>query len=1072
MISDEEARQRIRKDLDASFAVDAGAGTGKTTLLIDRLAGVLLEKRIPLSRVAAITFTDKAAGELIERLRIKLEKAFDDPIIEPQLIRRALQDLEQASVSTIHSFCSSILREYPVEAGVDPRFVVLDQVQADTLEIQAWEGWLKRSLEKEVEALSRFLKLGGTFNQVESLKDNLLKNRSLLNRPTPPSLPETQPIYGEIKAFHGKIPGFLHKCIDYQDPMFQNLSAFLRLWESLKDSSDPIEIARMELPSSKSGAEIRWEKGVIKPLKAELKNLEESHEKFAAQVKDSCLLSLVNWLWDYLQEYGDAKTRLGFLDFDDLLSKTRDLLKGQPPVREEMKKRFDRVFVDEFQDTDPLQVEIAFFLSEKKNNKAAQWQDVKLEPGKLFLVGDPQQSIYRFRRADVEIYGEAKGKLEASGGRVEKLTENFRTLPPIVEWVNEGFQKHFESGLFPYVAQKAHRVLAEGRFSPLMTLAMVELPEGEQTADSFRKLEAETVASFITQLLKGDPPLIEDPKTKTPRPLKAGDVAILFRDLSNTEEVYEEALRSRGVPFSVVGGKKFYNRPEIVALETLLSALESPADEAGLVALLRTPLFGFSDEDLFLYREKRGAFQFLQTADGKMGEAFSKLREWREAIREKSPAESLLYLYQATNLLAVVASQTHGTQRVANILKVVDQCRDLEASQNFTYRAFVKWLSRQREEDSMEGEAPGPEETGNQVTLMTLHKAKGLEFPVVILSSAGKSADKPRAAEFIVNRKSGTAAFKVGDSRNEFWTSSYPKAKEEELAHERAETLRLLYVGCTRARESLVIPRFSQEKAPAFLKPLWDYLDSPAVKVVKVTLDKGGEDVSPLVLELNETQAKGGAVDKKAHDLNRLQEEKKSRTQALTHEPALKSVTSLVHSDDDKSLREGWNLAGGPEADPLSLSKEEAKTFGVLTHKLLEKGWNWDEELLEKAALSWRVNLNLSEEKAREAAGMASRALKGELLQRAKKSPQVFRELPLSGKTSAGEFLNAIMDLAFLEGNEWVIVDYKTDQDMEREKDKYKEQLGYYSQLLEKFTNYKVKEVFLYFVRHNEIVRL
>ncbi len=1070
MISDEEVRQRIRKELDLSFAVDAGAGTGKTTLLIDRLAGVLLEKRIPLSRVAAITFTDKAAGELIERLRIKLEKAFDDPAIDPQLIRRALQDLEQASVSTIHSFCSSILREYPVEAGVDPRFAVLDQVQADTLEIQAWEGWLKKSLEKEVEALSRFLKLGGTFSQVESLKDNLIKNRSLLTRPALPDLPDPKPVLREVSVFHHKIPAFLKQCKDQDDPMFQNLSAFLIQWEPFRGSADPVEIARLELPSSKAGADTRWEKGVIKPLKAEVKQLEESHGEFAAKVKNACLLSLVHWLWDYLGEYQTAKTRQGFLDFDDLLSKTRDLVKHLPPVRDELKKRYDRVFVDEFQDTDPLQVEIAFFLSEKKSAKATQWQDVKLESGKLFIVGDPQQSIYRFRRADVEIYQEAKQKLEISGGRVEKLTENFRTLSPIVEWVNGGFQKFFEGGLFPYVAQQAHRPAAEGRITPLMALEMAELPE-DSKADDFRKLEAETVASFIAQLLS-EKPIIQDPKTKVERQIRAGDIAILFRDLSNTEEVYEEALRSRGVPFSVVGGKKFYNRPEIVALETLLSALESPADEAGLVALLRTAIFGFSDEELFLYREKGGNFQFLQSAEGKMGEAFLKLRKWREAIREKSSAEALLYLYQATNLLAVVASQTHGTQRVANLLKVVDQCRDLETSQNFTYRAFVKWLSRQREEDSMEGEAPGPEETGNQVTLMTLHKAKGLEFPVVILSSAGKNAEKPKPSSFIVNRAKGSAAFKVGDAKNEYWTAAFPKAQEEEKKRETAETLRLLYVGCTRAQESLVIPRFSQEKAPGFLRPLWERLDFPTVKAVKITVEKGGAEVSPLVLDLDKNQANGEGVEKKANELTSLQEEKISRIKARTQAPALKSVTSMVHSDDDKSVREGWNLSGGPEEETLSSSQEEAKAFGVLVHKLLEKGWDWDAALLEKGALAWATDLVLSEEKAKEAAQMAAQALGQEILQRAKKSPHVFRELPLAGKTSSGDFLNAIVDLAFLEGDEWVVVDYKTDRDMEKGMEKYQQQLGYYSDLLGRFSGRKVKETYLYFLRKEKTVRV
>jgi ATP-dependent helicase/nuclease subunit A len=419
----------------------------------------------------------------------------------------------------------------------------------------------------------------------------------------------------------------------------------------------------------------------------------------------------------------------------------------------------------------------------------------------------------------------------------------------------------------------------------------------------------------------------------------------------------------------------------------------------------------------------------------------------------------------------VTASQTHGIQRVANLLKVVDQCRDLEASQNFTYRAFVKWLSRQREEDSMEGEALGPEETGNQVTLMTLHKAKGLEFPVVILSSAGKDAEKPKPSSFIVNRVKGSAAFKVGDAKNEFWTATFPKAQEEEKNHETAETLRLLYVGCTRAQESLVIPRFKQEKAPAFLRPIWDRLDLPGVKAVKVTLEKGGE-VSPLVLDLDSDQAKGEAVEKKAQELNRLQQEKQNRIKARTNAPALKSVTSLVHSEDDKSVREGWNLSGGPEEEPLSPAQEEAKAFGVLTHKLLEKGWNWDKALLEKAALAWALEMNLSEEKAMEAADMAAKALGQELLQRAKKSPQIFRELALTGKSEDGSFLNAVIDLAFLEGDEWVVVDYKTDnfetdQDMEKRKEKYRQQLSYYNQLLEIFTKRKVKGSYLYFLRNN-----
>jgi ATP-dependent exoDNAse (exonuclease V) beta subunit len=236
------------------------------------------------------------------------------------------------------------------------------------------------------------------------------------------------------------------------------------------------------------------------------------------------------------------------------------------------------------------------------------------------------------------------------------------------------------------------------------------------------------------------------------------------------------------------------------------------------------------------------------------------------------------------------------------------------------------------------------------------------------------------------------------------------------------------------------------------------------VKAAKVTLEKGGE-VSPLVLDLDKNKQKEASVEEKARELDRLREEKQKRIQARIQAPALKSVTSVVHAEDDKSVREGWNFSGGPEEEPLSLAQEEAKAFGVLTHKLLEKGWKWDKALLEKAAQAWALELNLSEDKAMEAADMAAKALGQGLLQRAKKSSHIFRELPLTGKSPDGISLNAVIDLAFLEDDQWVVVDYKTDRDMEKEKEKYRQQLDYYGKLLTEFTGKKVKETHLYFLR-------
>jgi ATP-dependent helicase/nuclease subunit A len=1083
MISDQSARQKIVSDLDVSFAVDAGAGTGKTTLLIDRLAALLLEKGVSLARIAAITFTDKAAGELVERLRLRLEKEFDSESLQQlapmaqkereKKIRRALKDLEQASVSTIHSFCSSLLREYPVEVGVDPQFAVLDQVQSDALEAEAWESWLKKSLARPVESLMPFFRLGGTFEHLEKLKNHMLSNRSLLEPTSAPELPDPKSALEEMKRtwilIHEKA-----KAISPDDSLVKKLGKFSKAWqEVLVLSGDKLlySLTGLDVPKvGNVGSQTNWGKEILADVKVYIETLRETQETFGAQVKDAAVRKAALWLWDYLDEYAQVKTRQGFLDFDDLLSKTRDLVKDRLEVRGELKKRYDYLFVDEFQDTDPLQVEIVFFLSEKNKSKAKFWQKVELEPGKLFLVGDPQQSIYRFRRADVEIYGEAKARLAACGGQVEKLTENFRTLSPIVDWVNRGFEQLFRGGPFSYNVQSAHRRLESPsvQLSPLIGLEMPEIPEEDQSTGAFRELEAETVGDFIEQILR-EKPLITDPKSPkdkpVTRPLQAGDIAILFRELSNTESVYENALRRRHIQFQIVGGKKFYNRPEIVALETLLTCLESPADEASLAALLRSCLFGFTDEELFLYREAGGVFEFLCGAKGKVGEAFRYLRQWYLETRELSPAETLLYLYERTNLLAVVSCQPHGEQRVANLMKVVNQCRDLEESQNFTYRAFVKWLVRQREEDAMEGEAPGSEETVNQVTLMTLHKAKGLEFPVVILS--GAAPEKPRKSDFIVSRHQGRAEFKAGDKELRLCTAGFEKAQEEEEIQEKAEILRLLYVGCTRAKESLVIPLFTQEKGGGFLKPITASFDLKVLKIQKVTASQDRKAVSALAVDLLEKEKNSQPVEDQRIYLKQLEEAKKSLIEKRRGKPRLQSVTSLAHSEDDKSQREGYFLEG---ETPAVSGDQQGKAFGVLTHQLLEKGWNWDKETLAKAAKLWGPGLGLSIDKTKEAAELTARALANSLLMRAKKSTRVFRELSLTGKSPEGIFLNAVIDLAFLEDGAWVVVDYKTDHDPQRGLESYRKQIGYYSELLETFTGLPVKEARLYFLRKDQVI--
>ncbi|HET9869003.1 MAG TPA: UvrD-helicase domain-containing protein, partial [bacterium] len=501
MISDQQARDRVVNDHQTLFAVDAGAGTGKTTLLISRLMALLLEKKVALSRVAAITFTEKAAAELSERLRAKLEAALLERPDQKALLLKALEDMERAPISTIHSFCAGLLREYPVEAGVDPQFTLLDEVQSRALEAQAWEHWLKQSLSRPVEPLFHFQRLGGTFAQVEELKQFLKRNLTLLEPEPPKPLPSAEPFRRQLRAFVEMTKKEAAQCAKPEDGLYKVLEGFWAQCASIERvpaAGLAFELAGFQVPKvGNKGAQGVWGKERLAALREAFLRLAEDHQAVLAPFKDAVVLNLVGWIRGYFAEWDRQKAGGGFLDFDDLLLKARDLLLTHLEVREELKDRFDHLFVDEFQDTDPLQVEIVFFLCEAPGKKEKDWRKVELEPGKLFLVGDPKQSIYRFRRADVAIYEATKERILANGGKVEVLTENFRTVGGLVEWVNGLFISQFEGtgiGYHPLTASRKAGA-TEGTLPILWGLKLPKPPEEKNSKGFWRGWEAEQTAA-------------------------------------------------------------------------------------------------------------------------------------------------------------------------------------------------------------------------------------------------------------------------------------------------------------------------------------------------------------------------------------------------------------------------------------------------------------------------------------------------------------------------------------------------------------------------------------------------
>ncbi len=1092
MISDQSVRDQVIHDHESLFAVDAGAGTGKTTLLVSRLISLLLEKQAPLSRIAAITFTEKAAAELAERLRSKLEEALGKHPESKTPIPQALEDMERAPISTIHSFCAGLLREYPVEAGVDPQFTLLDEVQSGAFEDQAWDHWLKKNLAKPVEPMFQFFRLGGTFEHVDELKQFLKRNRTLLTLASPKPLPSVKSFHAQFSTFVALTKREAAQCAKHEDTLYEALESFWAQCATIEgsDAGDlDFALANLKVPKvGNKGAQGNWGKERLAALREGFVKLAEDHQTAFAPFKEAVILNLVHWVGRYLEEWESQKAQGGFLDFDDLLLKTRDLLRNYPEAREEIKGRLDYLFVDEFQDTDPLQVEIVFFLCEKKGRPEKDWKKVKLEQGKLFLVGDPKQSIYRFRRADVAIYEATKERILANGGKVEVLTENFRTVGGLVEWVNGLFPTQFEGTGIHYHALNASRAKGktEGSLPILWGLKIPAAGEEKPSKALLRQLEAETVAAFLKDQVLGGGFTVSDPKPPFERrPVRKGDIAILFRDLSNdNEEFWEEALRKRDLSYQIVGGKRFYNRPEIVALSTLLTCLSSPADEAANVAVLRGPLFGFSDEQLFLHRAGGGNFQFLNPSISKTGTphpgplpqgergniklAFVYLRKWHQATRTLGVSDTLAKLYESTNLLAVTAGQPHGEQRVANLMKVLDQARDLETSQHFTYRAFTQWLTTQQEEGTMEGEAPGPDSSEDRITLMTIHKAKGLEFPIVFVS--GIAAD-PKDSGSLVDRKHSAGAFKVGKAELGLRTTNYEAVQKEEETQRKAEDSRLLYVAATRARDCLLLPHFQftpggkTQNESLFAGPLLKALEEKNAPTHWAESKEGEEPLSDppaWVVPLDEKPGK--ALEDEKTKLKTGQEARKKKIEEMRGERQFKSVSSVLHVDEDKKDREERVFE-----EPEAASPWGGKDLGSLTHLLLEKGWDWDGATFEKGAAFYIEKMGMTPEQAAQALDWVKKALQSDLLQRAKRSGKAFRELPVTGQNPDGSFLNAVIDLAFLEGDEWVVVDYKTDRDTEKLKDKYRQQLVYYGDLLTRFTGKKVKEAHLYFLRHDRV---
>ena len=856
VLSDEPAREAIRSALDETLIVEAAAGTGKTTALVQRVLGLLRSGRTTLAHLVAVTFTEKAAGEMKLRLRKEIELARRDPATPPLERARldaSLAELEEAHVGTIHGFCADLLRQRPVQARVDPLFETADEDAQVSLFDEAFERWFQRTLADPPEGVRRVLSRHRGDREASGPRNTLrTAGLALVN------------IRDFDAPWHRDGSFDRNRALDEIVEQFEELAALAPRaeWKDSWIAKSIAEVARFtsdlarreairgrdydgleeDLRALTRGSRAKfwtWKGGVKFYAKGLLREdviarrdaVKAALDVVVRRCNADLAACLQRDLAPLVQAYEGLKASAGKLDFLDLLLVARDLVRDDAAVRRELQGRFTHLLVDEFQDTDPLQAEILLLLCADDPDEGDR-DRVRIVPGKLFVVGDPKQAVYRFRRADVTLYEAIKRRLVDQGARLLHLTTSFRGAPSIQAAINASFAPQMtgsHDGLqAEYVALEPFRTEPDGR--PTVVALPVPRPYsdfGKVTNYAIERSTPDAVGAFVDWLVRQSGWTLREREESGPAvAIEPRHVCLLFRRFTNFGEdvtrPYVRALEARRLPHVLVGGKSFHTREEVLGLRNALAAIEWPDDELSVFATLRGPLFALGDDALLAFRHAHGPPHALRIVEAsalddltrQVAEGLAVLGRLHRGRNRRPIADTLAQLLEATRAHAGIAIWPTGEQALANVLRVLDHARRFEAQGATSFRAFVRRLEEDAERGAV-AEAPVVEEGTDGVRIMTVHKAKGLEFPIVILCDPTCPTTQRDPSRYVDGRARLWATPLAGCTPQDLLDH-----RDEVLRHDAEEGVRLLYVAATRAREMLVVPVVGDEATDGWVDGL------------------------------------------------------------------------------------------------------------------------------------------------------------------------------------------------------------------------------------------------------------
>ncbi len=832
-VKDHGARVQIAEQLERTLFVEAGAGSGKTTSLVERVKNLILIDGVSISKIVAITFTEKSAKELLERITFELAdlEACEEEEISLMRIKRALSEIEGAPIGTIHSFARRVLSGFTFAAGLTPEIEVLDEIEKEIEFETRFEAFLSTLLQTQPDphgldplpwAMVVAHSQGASLSVIKKAARALDAAWPLLSRTTTSSPKPTPRLIPELVAKNSQLLSLTNELMGLLDPDKTAAKRCLKLYKFAQLLSDPLSSSDLflllEVLKDAPNLSGRRPRTKVPPNagEARIAELTGATEEIYGEIIDIKTHYIQHWLSvlsDALVEFTfegvqDRRTE-GRLSYEDLLGMARDLILGpnSRAVLEQLGQQYTHYLIDEFQDTDPLQVELIFALAGMSTpvSEAAQGS---IKGGSLFFVGDPKQSIYRFRGADLRQFNSVRSQIEPLGGGLVELTTNFRSRIGIVNFINSIFERLLDGSAQGY-SFKALTPYVDDQLEQPSVLMLGPIEAIQSTLiGPIRDQEALAVVAQIDELIKSGT-MIRDRFTNELRAINESDIAILSPRRSGFDSIIQE-LDSSPYQYAIGSIISVYRSPEINDVLDTLSAIDDPGNEIYVLKALRSPLFGLSDKEIYHYikdLDRRINFELdpppPSDGDSSVAGALSYLKQKRFALASMNVYEMIESIVSERLCFEIAEFDRKPQQSRSRYRLLLEEARLWgQKAPRGTLSEYLNWARSRQETDKAIEELPPPPDT-DQIKLMTIHSSKGLEFPVVFLVGIGQSNSATSHTLGFSDAKKPLLKINSALTVEGFdeWIAMDRESQD-------AEFRRLLYVACTRARDLLFISTY------------------------------------------------------------------------------------------------------------------------------------------------------------------------------------------------------------------------------------------------------------------------